>query len=119
MNAASRGMPALPFDRHPPVMAGASSTAEFVWLNADKIPEAPASLRYRVDNLSDYRSLVPWTAVDDPQAETTITIPPGVNAMTHQWTDRQWMQVTAEATMDDGSVQLQLWVYELIAQVQP
>jgi hypothetical protein len=119
MNAATRGLPVQPFDRRPSVMAGASSAADFVWLDADQVPEAPDSLRYRIDNLSDYRAVLPWTTVADPEAETSISIPPSVNVMTHQWTDRQWMQVMAEATMADGSVQRKLWVYELIAQVLP
>jgi len=119
MNAALRGLPVLPFDTHPSVNAGSSSTAEFTWLNADLIPEAPASLRYRLDNLTDYRNLVAWTAVVTPLAETSIPITPSQNAMTQTWRDRQWMQLTAEATMDDGTVKSELWMYELIAGVLP
>lgn len=119
MNAACRGLPVLPFERHPPVYAGSSSKAEFKWLNAAQELEAPASLRYRLDNITDYRNITPWTAISPALAETSLTISPAQNTMTWSWRDRQWMQITAEATMADGTVQTKLWVYEAIAMIQP
>lgn len=119
MNAAARGLPVQPFDVHDSVNAGSSSTATFTWLNGDQELEAPASLRYRLDNLTDYRAVASWTAIVSPEAETVIDITPSQNTMAMNWRDRQLMQVTAEATMADGTKQVKLYVYELIAQVQP
>ena len=119
MNAAVRGFPVQPFDPHPAVNAGSSSYARFLWLNTDEEPEAPASIRYRLDNLTDYASVTDWTAITPAESETLITLTPAQNTMLRTWRDRQWMQVTAEATMSDGTVQTKLWVYELIAMIQP
>src|SRR5262245_20562659 len=119
MNAASRGLPVQPFDVHDPVNAGASSTATFTWLNSDQELEAPSTLRYRIDNLTDYLPIVAWTSVGSPAGGTEIAITPSQNAMSTTWRDRQLMQVTAEAVMADGTTQRKLYVYDLIAQVLP
>jgi hypothetical protein len=112
-------LPVQPFDPHPSVNAGSSSVASFVWLDSTDTPDAPASLRSRLDNLTDYQNVTPWTAITPPASSTTITLTPSQNTMLRTWRDRQWMQVTVEATMDDGTVQTKLWVYELIAMIRP
>lgn len=119
MNAALRGLPVLPFDTRPAVNAGDTAVADFTWLNADQEPEAPVSLRYRIDNLTDYRNVLGWNVITPPAATTQITITAAQNVMGQTWRDRQWMQVTVEATMTGGAVLKKLWVYELIAQINP
>lgn len=98
-----------------PVNAGSSCRVDYSSRDVDNVLEAPSSMRYRIDNLTDSRVVLDWTTVNTPATEGSVTIPSSLNAMTQQFRDRQLNQVTFEATYANGDVERSTTLYELCA----
>ena len=87
-------------------------------LDFDDALEAPSTLTYRIDNLTDALNLVPTTSIPTPGTETTLTIAASVNVMSYNWRDTQLNQVTFTATYADGSQVVEVICYEVCAVAQ-
>jgi hypothetical protein len=111
---ASSGQPPRPYVQHT-IDAGNDIKIDITSLDFDEVLEAPSSLRYRIDNLTDRTVITQWTAISSPDTETTLTISAATNAMSQQNTDRQLNQVTFEATYADGTKCKDTLLYELCA----
>lgn len=108
------GQPPRPYVEHR-INAGNDIKIDITSLDFDEALEAPSSLRYRIDNLTDRLVITQWTAIPTPGTETTLTISAATNAMSTQTKDRQLNQVTFEATYADGTKCKDTLVYELCA----
>lgn len=111
---ASSGQPPRPYVQHT-VDAGNDIRIDITSLNFDEELEAPVSMRYRIDNLTDRVVITQWTAIVAPAEEVTLTISAATNAMSQQNTDRQLNQVTFESTYADGTKAKDTVCYELCA----
>lgn len=114
MSVQFSGLPVRPF-KAPDVNAGSSVIVEYAAYNLANVLEAPSAMRYRIDNLTDSRIILPWTPIETPEEEGSVTIPASLNQMTWQYRDRQFNQVTFEATFDNGDVVQQMCSYTLCA----
>ena len=70
--AVARGQPVRPYLLGY-VNEGQTCFLDLTHLNADQELEAPSSLRYRIDNLTDNRNVLAWTSVGTPASENTAT----------------------------------------------
>lgn len=106
------GQPVLPYAMHR-AYAGNSVQIFIRSLDFDHEPEAPATLQYRIDNLTDAVSVIDWTSVNTPSENSSITISADTNQMYTDWRDSQLMQVTFKATFEDGTQAQVIGCYEL------
>jgi hypothetical protein len=108
------GQPPRPYVAHT-IDAGNDIKIDITSLDFDEALEAPTSMRYRIDNLTDKIVITQWTAIVGPDEETTLTISAATNAMSTDNKDRQLNQVTFEATYADGTKCKDTLCYELCA----
>lgn len=97
------------------VNAGSSCDLDYSSRDVDNVLEAPSSMRYRIDNLTDSVVILQWTNVPTPGTEGSVTVSAALNAMTRQYRDRQLNQATFEATYANGDIATSLALYELCA----
>lgn len=71
-------------------------TATF--LNKDESEEAPASARYRIDNVTNDSVVLAWTAIATPAAIEEIVITPAQNAIVTPANPQEVIEVTVEGT---------------------
>ena len=109
-----QGLPPRPFAEFT-VNAGNDIRIDVRSLDFDEEQEAPSSMRYRIDNVTDRLVIRDWTAVSSPAEQTSITVSAALNAMSTQTRDRQLNQVTIEATYVDGTKCKDTVCYELCA----
>lgn len=106
------GKPVRPFAQHT-IDAGNDIRIEVTSLDFDEALEAPTSMRYRIDNLTDRVVITQWTAMGSLDETTVLAISAATNAMSNTTTDRQLNQVTFESTFADGTKALDTVCYEL------
>lgn len=106
------GQPVRPYIMHE-VDAGNTLRMDLTSLDFDDELEAPSTLQYRIDNLTDNVNAVPLTTIATPGTTTSLTIAASVNAMYSNWRDLQLMQVTFLATFADGSQAQTVELYQL------
>lgn len=93
--------------------AGSSLKLEITCLDDEDQPFAPATMTYRIDNLSCNLEMLPWTGIVDPAAVQNIIIPVAINTIVRQWDDFETLQVTVAITSVEGETQQQIFVYQL------
>jgi hypothetical protein len=108
------GQPPRPYAQHT-INAGNDIRIDITSLDFDEALEAPVSMRYRIDNLTDRIVITQWTAIVGATEESTLTISAATNAMSTENKDRQLNQVTIEATYADGTKAKDTVVYQLCA----
>lgn len=108
------GFPVRPF-KLTDVNIGNTLRLQVTSLDFESEQEAPASMRYRIDNLTNLRVIQDWTDVPAPADVTTIEISAATNVMSYQYNDWQLNQVTIEATYADGTKALWVGAYRLNA----
>lgn len=111
----SAGQPVRPYAFAPAqrVQAGNAVQIDITSLDWDNEKEAPLTLQYRIDDLSDLVVILDWTTVVAPGETSTVTIPASLNTMYSQYRDVQTNQVTFKATYADGSQAQVVGIYEL------
>lgn len=107
-----QGQPVRPYAQHE-YDEGQTVRIDITSLDWDDELEAPTTLTYRVDNLTDAVNVVPTTSIPTPGTTSVLTIAASVNAMYTNWRDQQLMQVVFTATYADGSQVPQIGVYQL------
>lgn len=107
-----QGQPVRPYAQHE-VNEGNPVRIDITSLDFDDELQAPTTLTYRIDNLTDNVAAVAWTNIPTPAVTTTLTIAASVNAMYSNWRDQQLMQVTFLATYADGTQCQSLGLYQL------
>ncbi len=108
------GQPVRPYVEHI-IDAGNDIRIDITSLDFDESLEAPSSMRYRIDNLTDRIVITQWTNIPGATEETELLISAATNAMSTQNKDRQLNQVTIEATYADGTKAKDTLCYELCA----
>jgi hypothetical protein len=106
------GQPVYPYPMHR-LYEGNALRIDITSLDWDQDLEAPDTLQYRIDNLTDNVAVTDWTTIATPGTTSTLTIAAAVNAMYSNWRDTQLMQVTFQAVYADGSQAQVIGVYEL------
>lgn len=106
------GQPVRPYVMHE-VDIGNTLEIDITSLDFDNAKEAPSTLQYRIDNLTDVVVVRDWTTINTPAEVTTLTIPASLNVMYTTYRDTQLMQVTFKATYADGSQAQAVGVYQL------
>lgn len=105
-------IPVLPSKR-PTYNAGSAVTVPYV-SRSDQLEEVdPASTRYRVDDLTNSRIIVDWTAISPSPARGTLIVSAANNAMFGENRSIELRQVTFEFTDSSGNVRQELAHYEL------
>ncbi len=112
------GQPVRPYRGGAYVNAGSSCNIDYSSRNLDNELEAPTTLEYRIDNLTDSVVIANWTNVPTPGEQGSITISAALNAMSHQGRDQQLNQVTFRATYADGQQIQSMAYYNLCAILQ-
>lgn len=106
------GQPVMPYAMQY-VAAGNSVRIDLTSIDFDDELEAPTTLQYRIDNLTDNVNAVQLTSIPTPGTTSVLTISATVNQMYSNWRDLQLMQVTFIATFADGTQAQQTGVYQL------
>lgn len=106
------GRPVRPFVDYM-IDAGNDIRIDVTSLDFHDVLEAPTSMRYRIDNLTDRVAITDWTAISSPAESTSLSISAATNAMSNTTSDRQLNQVTFEANFADGTKAKDIVCYEL------
>ncbi len=106
------GQPVRPF-KLKDITVGNTLRLSIESLDFDNELEAPSSMRYRIDNLTNLVVVTEWTSIPTPGTSTTLTISAATNVMSYQGVDQQMNQVTIEATYADGTKALWVGAYRL------
>lgn len=106
------GQPVRPYQMHR-AYEGNAVRIDIRSLDFDNEPEAPSTLQYRIDNLTDAVAVQDWTSVNTPGENSTVTISAATNQMYTNYRDTQLMQVTFKATYSDGTQAQVIGCYEL------
>ncbi len=96
------------------VNEGKSITLELTHLDKDKALVTPTTLQYRIDDLTNNREVLDWTAVSSPGSTNTIVITATQNAKLHRNQKRERRQITTEATDSSGAKDPEEFYYDLI-----
>lgn len=83
-------------------------------LNASKVLEAPTTLSYRIDDLTNSRQVLDWTSVATPGSTNTITVTKAQNAFNSRAVDRELRQITVNAVDSAGNESNDIFIYTLI-----
>lgn len=75
--------------------------------------EAPATLYYRVDDLTNEREILDWTAVSTPASSNTITITGTLNALQDREEPFEVRQITTLATTSGGFPDQEYFLYKV------
>lgn len=105
-------LPRLP-ERVIDVNEGKSITLETTHLDKDKKLVAPTSLQYRIDDLTNNRTVLDWTAVITPGSTNTIAVTAAQNLKFIQRQKEERRQVTTEATDAAGAKDPEEFYYNL------
>jgi hypothetical protein len=95
------GLPVRPYYVSP-VNAGSACVIEYSSRNLDNELEAPSTLEYRIDNLTDSIVIAEWASIPTPGTTGEVVISAEQNAMSYQYRDKQLNQVMFRATYANG-----------------
>lgn len=118
MSTQFTGQPVRPYRAGAFVNAGSSVDVDYSIRDEDNALAEPATLEYRIDNLTDSVVIAGWTNIADPAEEGALTISAAVNVMTRQSRTEQLNQVSFRATFASGKVIIATACYELCAVLQ-
>lgn len=118
-NPAIRGLPTRPLNQTP-VYAGSDCWIEGQVIDRNGNAVTPSAITYRIDDITNGVVIVNTTSLATPSSSSfEIDITGAVNQMSNNFKSSQTNQVTVTVTYSDGSIQVQLCAYELIAIAQP
>jgi hypothetical protein len=81
----------------------------------DGLPLQPASLRYRLDDLTNERAILPWTVVNSPTPVNLIQVTALQNSMSSvRLRAREIRRVTLEIVDDSGQPTYHLYEYDVV-----
>lgn len=81
--------------------------------DADGLAYTPSAVRYRIDCLTNERTVLDWTSVASPSTTNTLTITSAQNAILDDENDEEIRQVIVEVT-GSGTPRYDPFVYRLI-----
>ena len=93
---------------------GSTILLEVTYLDQDNSNITPAAVSYRVDDLTNNRQVVDWTAVAAPSTTNTITVTATQNNLNSRSQEKEMRQITVNSTDSSGNVTQQIFVYTLI-----
>jgi hypothetical protein len=117
-NPAIRGLPVRPL-KQTPVYAGSDCWIEMQFIDRNGLAATPTALSYRIDDLTNGVVIVNDTSLVPSGSTFELDITAAVNQMSNCFKSSQVNQVKVTATYSDGSIQVALCAYELIAIAQP
>lgn len=106
-------LPVKPFRNFKVPNESVTVLLDLTHLDEDKVNAAPASLNYRIDDLTNHREVLDWTSVSTPGATNTITITKAQNAFNDRSQDREMRQVTVNAVDSAGNEGYDIFIYTL------
>lgn len=74
----------------------------------------PIAVSYRIDDLTNDREVLDWTAIPTPASTNTITITQATNQIKSRGLPRELRQVTVNVTDSSGAVAQDIFIYTLI-----
>ena len=75
---------------------------------------APTTLKYRIDDVSNNREVLGWTAVSTPSSTNSITITDTQNALFSRSRDKELRQVTVKTTDAQDNDNQEDFFYEVV-----
>lgn len=94
-----------------------ASRVSVTFLDADKVPGAPVSARYRIDDVTygrgGSRTVLDWTAISPVAATATIDITSAQNSILNDANAVEKRQLTVEATDASGGIYRHGFVFEI------
>ncbi len=105
--------PVQPF-RNPVFNEGGTVLVPVTYLDEDQVNITPATVTYRIDDLTNHREVLDVTSVSTPGLTNTITVTPAQNALFGRSQPRELRQVTVKAVDSSGAIAKQVFHYTLI-----
>lgn len=105
--------PILP-ERLIDVNAGKSITLELTHLDKDKALVVPTTLEYRIDDITNQRTVLDWTTVSSPSSTNSIVITAVQNAKFNLNQRKELRQITTKATDSTGAIDPEEFYYNLV-----
>lgn len=93
---------------------GSACFLETTHLNKAKVATAPTTMKYRIDDRTNNREVLDWTAVSTPATTNTITITDTQNALHNRQNQTELRQVTVKTTDAGGNDGLEDFFYEIV-----
>jgi hypothetical protein len=109
------GRPVRPYPQF--VMnAGSDCWLELTFIDTDNNPVIPTSFSYRIDNLTTDTLILQETPVTVTSSVIDINFPASLNIINNDiGQSSQLNQVKTTTTYPDGSVDVEVFIYELVA----
>lgn len=113
-NRAVGGQPSRPYADFN-VNANKDCWLELTFLDRYGNTQIPTAVSYWIDNLTNNISILGPTAFNGTLSATIeINIPASTNTMSYTWPGSQVNQITVQAQFADGSVDTEVFVYNLV-----
>ena len=106
-------IPVNPY-RRVDINEGSTAILEVTYLDKDDANITPSAVSYRVDDLTNQRQVVDWTAVAAPSTTNTITVTATENNLNSRSQEKEMRQITVNSTDSTGNVTQQIFIYTLI-----
>ena len=104
-------LPLRPYKREY-VEANSTFVQPYSFADRNLDAQTPSSIRYRIDDLTNDREILDWTAIGSPAARGEITVTSAQNAPYTDYTDEELRQITVEGTVG-GAPYLRTYYYVL------
>jgi hypothetical protein len=105
--------PVLPY-RSEDINEGSAADLDLTHLDKNKALQAPATLKYRIDDVSNQRTVLDWTIVPTPANKNTLEITAEQNALFNRQREKQKMQVSVKTISVSGQTNQEDFYYNLI-----
>ena len=105
--------PVLPY-RLENVNEGTAKDLELTHLDKTGALQAPATLKYRIDDLTNGREILDWTIVPTPASKNTIQITAAQNQLQTRNNKVEQRQVAVKTIASTGEETQQNFIYDLI-----
>lgn len=105
--------PVLPY-RPWDVNEGSATDLDLTHLTKARVKQAPTTLKYRIDDLTNRRTVLAWTTVSTPGSTNTLTITGAQNAIFNRRLKRQKMQVTVKTVSATSDILQEDFYYTII-----
>lgn len=102
--------PYPPFERN----EGTTVILELTHLDKDSALDVPSTVSYRIDDLTNVRQVLDWTAISTPGSTNTITTTAAQNQLKSRSQEKELRQVTVNATDSIGNVAQDIFIYTLV-----
>lgn len=100
--------------RQKDVIEGSALDLDLTHLDKARALQAPTTLKYRIDDVTNNRQVLDWTTVVTPLSTNTVTITGAQNVLLRRHVNRQKMQVSVKTTSSSGDILQAPFYYDLV-----